>query len=310
MAYFDNIIGQPAVKRNLSFLLDAHAATGTTNNILMVSKRGTGKTTISREFAKNLKLNGKTKPFIECNASEIKNVPIFFSEIVIPHIDNNRPATVLIDEASELNKPLVNMLLSILSPNKENRNIVHYNGNDHEFNFFFVTFLFACVEIQKLSKPFQERLERIELEPYTAHDLILILEQNAKEIEFENELAPKIVTMLRGNPRFAVYMANNIKFYCKTNKQQMFKHKDWEILKHKKNIKPLGLLSQEVQVLKALAQNKQGLTLTNISAKLGLPTSTVRNDIELFLLGEDLMQIDGKRFITSKGMKIWKEINN
>ncbi|MEK6881332.1 MAG: Holliday junction DNA helicase RuvB C-terminal domain-containing protein [Nanoarchaeota archaeon] len=310
MGYFDSIIGQCAPKRALSFLLDGHAATGTTNNILIVSKRGTGKTMISREFAKNLKLNGRPKPFIEVNASEIKNISTFFTEIAIPFLGKDQPATIFLDEISECPKPLMSLMLSILAPNKENRNVVQHNGNSYEFNFYFVTFLFACVEAQKLSKPFQERLARIELEPYTPHDLTLILKQNAKEVDFENELAPKIVTTLRANPRFAVNAAKNIKLYCKSNNKRTFKHHDWESLKYKLNIRPFGLLSQEVQLLKYLADNKQGLTLTNISAKLGLPTSTVRNDVEQFLLGEDLIQIEVKRIITPKGLKVWKEIKD
>lgn len=309
MSYFDNIIGQPEVKRQLGFLIDGYKSTGTTNNLIFNAKRGAGKTILAREFSRNLVIpeTKRIKPMIEFNAGEIKGVNPFFSDIVIPHIVGNH-LTVFIDEAHEINKSLMNILLSVLAPTGDNVNWVTHQGNSYEFNFYRLTFLFATTNMNKLSKPFQDRLMRLELSNYGISDLLKIMRRNLpKDIHLMDNLGREIMSTVRSNPRQTVRMARNIEIYARNNKKHEFDARDWKILKYTLNIKPLGLNPIEIQALNILNRSN-GATLTHLASKLQLDGTTVRNDTESFLLDQDLIKIDGKRFITQRGVEVLKEI--
>ena len=59
----------------------------------------------------------------------------------------------------------------------------------------------------------------------------------------------------------------------------------------------------EKQILEVL-NNCGSCTLTGLSAKLGLSKTAVQRDHELYLLNKNLIEIDGKRQITTEGMKV------
>ena len=68
-------------------------------------------------------------------------------------------------------------------------------------------------------------------------------------------------------------------------------------------ILPLGITYTEKQILETL--NACGsATLTGLAAKLGLSKTALQRDHELYLLNKDLIAIDGKRKITTKGMEV------
>ena len=73
------------------------------------------------------------------------------------------------------------------------------------------------------------------------------------------------------------------------------------------SILPLGLTYTEKQILEVL--NKHGsATLTGLAAKLGLSKTSIQRDHELYLLNKNLIEIDGKRKITARGMKVCEEL--
>ena len=89
--------------------------------------------------------------------------------------------------------------------------------------------------------------------------------------------------------------------------QTKFGIEDWNSLKKQHGIRPLGLQSNEIEILRLLS-SRGSMSLTGLAASMGLDTSTVRKDIELFLLKRNLIKIEGKRHITAFGQQILKEI--
>ena len=72
--YFPDLIGQNAVKKKLSFYLDAFDKTGTCPFLNLVGAKGLGKTEFAKAFAKNLYNDeGDRRAFLELNCSTIKN---------------------------------------------------------------------------------------------------------------------------------------------------------------------------------------------------------------------------------------------
>ena len=79
--YFPNLVGQGAVKRKLSFYLNAFHKTSQCPFLLMSGAKGLGKTEFAKSFAKNLyNQDGDRSTFLELNCSTIKNIEQFSSK--------------------------------------------------------------------------------------------------------------------------------------------------------------------------------------------------------------------------------------
>ena len=63
----------------------------------------------------------------------------------------------------------------------------------------------------------------------------------------------------------------------------------------------------EKQILETLHECGSA-TLTGLAAKLGLSKTALQRDHELYLLGKNLMEIDGKRKITAQGRGVVEKI--
>ena len=82
---------------------------------------------------------------------------------------------------------------------------------------------------------------------------------------------------------------------------------DFHDLSDKVGILPLGISHTEKQILQTL--NACGsATLTGLAAKIGLSKTALQRDHELYLLNKGLMEIDGKRKITGRGIELCKTL--
>ncbi len=309
MKLFENIVGQERAKRKMEFLLQGYNATGVMPHLMFIAPKGCGKTTMAKAMARQLESEvnvGKPKPFIEINCSTIKGVKQFFNQIVIPRMMGGQEITLLFDECSELPRELTMALLTILNPNKENKNRFTYEEAEVEFDFSKQTFMFATTEAQSVFHALMDRCERLDLEEYTLDHLAKIISNSLNEISFDKNVLPQISPVLRGNARSAQKMANHIHLFLKCKGQKFFGQTEWDELTEALGILPLGLNSIELQVLKAL-EGSNGCTLTNIAAKVGLSRSCVQRDFELYLLKLNLIEIGvGGRRLTMRGITYLK----
>ena len=169
---FADIIGQSAAKKRITFYQDCYTKSSMIPNIMFVAPKGCGKTLIAKALGKNLRKDDdiKAKPFLEINCSSLKNIRQFFSNVVIPHMID-KDLTILFDEASELPKDLEMGLLTILNPNKDNRNTFVVDDYAVDFDFRRHTFLFATSEAHQVFHALMDRLDRIDLEEYSLEEL-------------------------------------------------------------------------------------------------------------------------------------------
>ena len=307
--YFPDIIGQDSVKKALGFYIDGHKTTNLIPHLMFTAPRGCGKTMMATAMAKNLTdADRRPKPLITLNCSTIKSLKQFFNSFVIPYM-NDRDATILFDECSELPKDVTMALLTILNPNKENRNSFSYEDYTVDFDFRRLSFLFATTEGQKIFHALMDRMERIDLEDYTYGQLGEIVMKGLEGYTVDDKALSEIATVLRGNARAAQKMAVKIKLACDKNAKNHFDKEDWAWLSDKLGVLPLGLSVMELQILRILEERKE-VRLTALAAITSLSKAALQNDYELYLTKMGLMEItsDG-RSATTKGLEYLKTLD-
>lgn len=301
-----DFIGQNALRHKINFLLNGYQNTKFIDNLMFVAQRGDGKTHLCRKIGQNLK-----KKFIEINGSSVKSVAGFVDQVVIPHISNDQDVTLFIDELACVNPKVLEWLLSVLQydPHTKQSQAVSPDGVEHRFNFKHLTFLSASTNPEKLSRPLKSRLRSLEFEPYKAEDLVQILRKYSPGIEYPDKVDYDVAMVSRGSPReISLRLANDIQQYLslKPKDKNLFTHADWRHLRSILSIKPLGLTPNEEKLLRILANSPK--TLTNLTGAFNLDWGTLRREIELYPLSQDLINIHQKRQITKKGMEVLKEI--
>ena len=306
--YFPDLVGQQAVKKKLSFYIDAFNTTSQAPFLLMAGAKGLGKTEFAKNFAKNLyNQDGDKRSFIEINCSTIKNNEQFFEQIFLPLISDNE-ITILFDECHALPQDLTMAFLTIFNAESNSRKVFEWDGMSFVFNFKQQTFIFATTETDKIFPPLKDRFTVVDFEPYSQNELAQIVQLCLPDDIFSDEKCLlKVASTIRYNARSAVKRSKEIMLYCGKNRSNIFTSKDFDILSDQIGILPYGLTYTEKQILQAL-NHCGSATLTGLAAKIGLSKSALQRDHELYLLNKSLMEIDGKRKITSRGIDVCKEL--
>ena len=156
---------------------------------------------MAKAVARRLKSIDSDKRYFEINCSTIKNVKQFFNQLVIPFMQD-RDATILFDECSEIPKDVSMALLTILNPNAENRTSFSFEDYTVDFDFRRLSFMFATTETQSVFHALMDRLERVDLEEYSLEEMGKIVNLNL-ELDIEPKALQNIASVLRGNARAA-----------------------------------------------------------------------------------------------------------
>ena len=303
---FPDIIGQESAKRVLDFHIGGFKATSVMPHLMFVAPKGCGKTTMAKAVARTLKSIDDAKRYFEINCSTIKNVKQFFNQLVIP-LMQDRDATILFDEASEIPKDVSMAMLTILNPNSENMTSFSFEDYTVDFDFSRLSFMFATTETQSVFHALMDRLERVDLEEYSIEEMGQIVALNL-DIDIDPKTLQDIASVLRGNARAAQKMAHKIVSYCSQKKVKRFDSTHWKELSRILNIFPLGLNVTEIQLLNILKDHKD-CSLTNLSAKTGISKAAIQRDFEIYLQKHSLMEITtAGRNITAKGLDYLKLI--
>ena len=303
---FPDIVGQTNAKRVLDFFCRGFEKTSIIPHLMFVAPKGCGKTTMAKATARRLKEINSDKKYFEINCSTIKNVKQFFNQLVIPFMQD-RDATILFDECSEIPKDVTMALLTILNPNPENQTSFSYEDYTVDFDFRRLSFMFATTETQSVFHALMDRLERVDLEEYTLEEMGKIVSLNL-EIDIEPKALEDIASVLRGNARAGQKMAQKIESYCEQYDKKVFKNSDWQELSRILSIYPLGLNITEILLLNILKDNTD-CSLTNLAAKTGISKQAVQRDFEIYLQKHSLMDITtAGRNITAKGLEYLKKL--
>jgi Holliday junction resolvasome RuvABC ATP-dependent DNA helicase subunit len=294
---FDKLIGQPKVKSRLTFFANAKKSRGRIPPLLFNGAKGLGKTEFAKEFAYGLE-----RRLMEINCATIRNDEQFMEQIFVPYI-HDKQVTVLFDECHRIPPKLTDLFLTAFNTDNKKKKSVTYGDYLLEFDFERQTYLFATTDMQKLSRPFKDRMTEINFAPYSPEELGEIVKLRLDWVDFRDEVIKDISMTLRGNARSAVKRAMEIEMFCDTYNHSHFGREEWETLCDTLEILPFGLTPLEKQVLLILKE-RGACTLQTLSAVTGMERSAIQQEVELHLLREGFMRIDGKREITGKGHKV------
>ncbi len=307
---FPDIVGLESVKKKLTFLIENYHRTNIMPHLAFIASQGCGKTFISKKIASYLTVKGSTKPkkFLEVNCATIKTKKALFDDVIDPFLVDS-DVTVLWDEAGVLTDEVSTVFLTILNDSPFNVNQLVFNGRTYVFDFSRLTFIFATTNPESVIGPLMDRLEKITFEEYNTNDLAKILCNSLQKFEIESGLLENIAPYVRANPRAARKLASHIRAYLVAKNLGRFTLKDWEEIRDRLSIKPLGLETEEIKLMRVLAKCPNS-SLTRLAASLGLAAETVRRHFELYLLRNNIISINKSgRNLTDFGRKLLKEID-
>lgn len=305
---FSDLVGLENTKRKLNFYLKNYRTTNTSPNLLLYSSKGNGKSTVGRKYALALTQKGNrdiSKKLLEINCSTLGGIDSFFNEIVNPHLIDSE-CTIFLDEAEAISNELSLAFCTILNPNKENRNTFSYAGNDYIFDFSRLSFIFASTEIQKIHHALLDRLTVIDFDEYKVSDLARIIKNNLIRYQVNNELLEKIASYVRGNPRHAQKMSNDIVAYLQSKDKIDLTNEDWSDIVNELGLNELGLTNSEIKVLQILKENPSGSSLTKVASILGSTVENTRKFVEIYPMKLGLFEVKPAigRVLTSKGYEL------
>lgn len=287
-----HIRGQKKVTDLLKVNLEAYFQSRSTGNtstmgaVLLCGPSGTGKTLVAKALHSELaNLN-----LIETNGEMLSNS----SELVSILLSATADTTIFIDECQGMNSRSQHILLTALSekviyvPKRNN------NKKKQVIPLENFTLLLATTHEYYLQDALRNRIRvYCRFEHYNLDDLVEIIRQRALALKWDIESEQVLIEIAKRSkktPRIALnrnlQMCWNV---CSSQGRSVITIDDVYEAFRLLNIDELGLDELERKYLEILQQ--YGPTPLNvISSKLALPTQTIKNVLETYLLQENLIQ--------------------
>jgi len=296
LSSISNIIGQQAVKEQVRVALDAAQQDGRKfDHAMLVGSPGLGKTQISQIIGAEMAMD-----YHELLGQSIKSVADL-NAVLIAATDR---AVVFVDEAHELDKSLQTALYLALDKRK-----VIIQGNRKGSTPMSVpvadfTLLLASTDEYQLLQPLRDRMRLVlRFEFYTPEELVTILRMRLRALgwELDEQVFPLIAQRSRGTPRLALRLAQSAHRVARSEGDRSITLNHLERACLLEGTDSLGLGPTEQRYLRIVSAGPTRLNV--IASRLGLPTRTVAEVVEPFLIRSGMVVKDdgGKRQLTAEG---------
>lgn len=291
-----HVIGQRAVVEQVKVALDAAQQDGRKfDHALLVGSPGLGKTQISRIIGQEMAMD-----YCELLGQSIKNVADL-NAVLLGATDRG---VIFVDEAHELDKSLQTALYLALDKQKVIVRGGGKGGTPAGIPIADFTLLLATTDEYRLLQPLRDRMRLVlRFEFYVDEELVQILRHRLRALSWDVDetILPRIAKRSRGTPRLSLRLAQSAHRVARADGAELITlaHLDRACLLE--GIDELGLGPTEQKYLKIIAEGATRLNV--ISSRLGLPTRTVSEVVEPFLIRAGLIVKDdqGKRQLTAEG---------
>lgn len=283
---FEEYIGQAQAKaRLIARIAGAKHLNENLGHVFISGSAGQGKTTLAYITAKQLGL-----PFVQMVGGSLKS-----EQEVVDKIAECSGGILFLDEVHKLKNRLGNFMLPIIED---------FQINGKKIKPF--TLIAATTEKGELFKhlaPFIQRFPiQIELEDYNLSELFIILKQfNVKKypLNLIDDYTLKIIARnCRLTPRIGLSLVKD--YICVNDINKVFQSN--QIIKN-------GYTKKDIKVLQYLDSKVSGASKATIAFYLGTSLANYNNEIEPWLIKNDLLEINSRRKITLKGKELLKELN-
>lgn len=305
-----DIIGQDTAVRQLNFQVAAYQASGRLPNLLFSGGSGNGKTFLAEAFVRAMndarEAKGLDRMPMYSPDSDIGKRQLF-EEVFAP--SEGADAVYFFDESHLLNDKVAGALLIILDPSKEVVE-VEYEGIQYRFDKKEKCFLFATTDTQRLPQAFRNRVHQINVSNYTREQLLEILKFNLGklEVEIEDEALTYFGDYIRQNGRGALVSAQSLFNLYLINEEKQITLQDVKELIESLAMRRYGLTPFEVEALEILNENGP-MQRSTLAHRLSLEVNAVGVEAENYPRALGLLEVNGGREITDKGISYLEEMN-
>ena len=290
----NHLVGQKAVIAQVSTALDAAFQDGSKfDHSLLVGSPGLGKSQLASVIAQEMATD-----FHEVLGQSITGIGDLNALLL-----NARDKDVVhIDECHEMPKQLQTALYQVVD---KRTIIVKSKRSPHGIPVSDFTLLLSTTDEYLLLQPLRDRMKlTLRFEFYSEEELTKMLVQRSHALQWEVEetIYPCIAKRSRGTPRWALRLLQSCRRVCRSEGAETITVQHFERACALEQIDELGLGVQERKYLSILVDGSARLNI--IASILGLPTRTVSNVTEQFLIRAGLIDKDksGMRQLTSKGL--------
>ena len=291
----NHLVGQKAVIAQVGTALDAAFQDGSKfDHSLLVGSPGLGKSQLASVIAQEMATD-----FHEVLGQSITGI----GDLNALLLNAGDKDVVHIDECHEMPKQLQTALYQVVD---KRTIIVKSKRSPHGIPVSDFTLLLSTTDEYLLLQPLRDRMKlTLRFEFYSEEELTKMLVQRSHALQWEVEetIYPCIAKRSRGTPRWALRLLQSCRRVCRSEGAETITVQHFERACALEQIDELGLGVQERKYLSILVDGSARLNI--IASILGLPTRTVSNVTEQFLIRAGLIDKDksGMRQLTSKGLK-------
>jgi holliday junction DNA helicase RuvB len=290
----NHIIGQKAVVAQVRVAIEAaFADTNKFDHSLLVGPPGIGKTQMASVIAQEM-----ASEFHEILGQSIKNAGDL-NAVLLAAKDRD---LIHVDEAHELKKEFQTALYRAIEGRKlfiQGRSTGVQSIPVADF-----TLLLSTTDEFCLLQPLRDRCRLIlRFQFYSSEELTTLLQQRSRALSWKVDEAafPLIAQRSRGTPRLALRLLQSARRVCRSEGEKTITLDHLERACNLEQIDGLGLGPIEQLYLRILSEGDSRLNV--IASKIGLPTRTVSQVTEPFLIRVGLVVKDdsGRRQLTAQG---------
>jgi holliday junction DNA helicase RuvB len=293
-----HIVGQRSVVEIVTTEIDAAQMDNKKfDHALMVGPPGCGKTSVSHIVAEEM-----AAPFIEVDGLSVKNL----AELNALLLSAKEEKTIIfIDEAAELDPSMQVALYMALDQRKIVVSGTKSGGSPLTIPLADFTLLLATTHEADLLQPLRDRMRLVlRFQFYSDQELTELVRLRTIGLRWpvDAEVLPEIAKRSRGTPRLALRLLQSCRRVCRSLGEHTITLQHFRRACVLEQTDELGLGPTEQHYLNILSN---GATRLNVLASmLGLPTKTVSDVVESFLLRSGLIVKDdqSRRTLTQKGL--------